>query len=218
MLEYVASGNKCIPVYALNRLGADGMANQIRFEEVESGNSSAAESRNEVTETTEKISEQKSEIHSYLVFSDSISVEDGIKLIRRELSDGDGLKIEREDTGGNAVVVILKKKQYDQAAKLPEVKSITAMKEAELTTDALPKDTPEESESIEADNSEPWTVMTEEAVTEYEMTTESGTESTMDMPKDFTGSNGNRMTILAITIVVICVIVLIVYMQQKKRW
>lgn len=218
MLEYVASGNKCIPVYALNRLGADGMANQIRFEEVESGNSSAAESRNEVTETTEKISEQKSEIHSYLVFSDSISVEDGIKLIRRELSDGDGLKIEREDTGGNAVVVILKKEQYDQAAKLPEVKSITAMKEAELTTDALPKDTPEESESIEADNSEPWTVMTEEAVTEYEMTTESGTESTMDMPKDFTGSNGNRMTILAITIVVICVIVLIVYMQQKKRW
>lgn len=194
------------------------MANQIRFEEVESGNSSAAESRNEVTETTEKISEQKSEIHSYLVFSDSISVEDGIKLIRRELSDGDGLKIEREDTGGNAVVVILKKEQYDQAAKLPEVKSITVMKEAELTTDALPKDTPEESESIEAENSEPWTVMTEEAVTEYEMTTESGTESTMDMPKDFTGSNGNRMTILAITIVVICVIVLIVYMQQKKRW
>lgn len=216
MLKYVASGNKCIPVYALNRLGADGMANQIRFEEVESGNSSAAESRNEVIETTEKISEQKSEIHSYLVFSDSISIEDGIKLIRRELSDGDGIKIEREDTGGNAVVVILKKEQYDQAAKLPEVKSIAAMKEAELTTDDLPKDTPEESESIEVENSEPWTVMTEEAVTEYEMTTEGCTESTMDMQNDFTGSN--RMTILAITIVVICVIVLIVYMQQKKRW
>lgn len=216
MLEYVASGNKCIPVYALNRLGADGMANQIRFEEVESGNSGAAESRNEVIETTEKISEQKSEIHSYLVFSDSISVEDGIKLIRRELSDGDDLKIEREDTGGNAVVVILKKEQYDQAAKLPEVKSITAMEEAELTTDALPKDTPEESESIEVENSESLTVMTEEAVTEYEMTTESGTESTLDVQNDFTGSN--RMTILAITIVVICVIVLIVYMQQKKRW
>ena len=216
MLEYVASGNKCIPVYALNRLGADGMANQIRFEEVESGNSSAAESRNEVIETTEKISEQKSEIHSYLVFSDSISIEDGIKLIRRELSDGDGIKIEREDTGGNAVVVILKKEQYDQAAKLPEVKSITAMEEAELTTDDLPKDTPEESESIEVENSEPWTVMTEETATEYEMTTESGTESTMDMQNDFTGSK--RMTILAITIVVICVIVLIVYMQQKKRW
>ena len=216
MLEYVASGNKCIPVYALNRLGADGMANQIRFEEVESGNSSAAESRNEVIETTEKISEQKSEIHSYLVFSDSISIEDGIKLIRRELSDGDGLKIERKDTGGNAVVVILKKEQYDQAAKLPEVKSITAMEEAELTTDALSKDTPEESESIEAENSESWTVMTEEAVTEYEMTTESGTESTLDVQNDSTGSN--RMTILAITIVVICVIVLIAYMQQKKRW
>ncbi len=216
MLEYVASGNKCIPVYALNRLGADGMANQIRFEEVESGNSSAAESRNEVIETTEKVSEQKSEIHSYLVFSDSISIEDGIKLIRRELSDGDGIKIEREDTGGNAVVVILKKEQYDQAAKLPEVKSITAMEEAELTTDDLPKDTPEESESIEVENSEPWTVMTEETATEYEMTTESGTESTMDMQNDFTGSK--RMTILAITIVVICVIVLIVYMQQKKRW
>ncbi len=216
MLEYVASGNKCIPVYALNRLGADGMANQIRFEEVESGNSSAAESRNEVIETTEKISEQKSEIHSYLVFSDSISIEDGIKLIRQEVSDGDDLKIEREDTGGNAVVVILKKEQYDQAAKLPEVKSITAMEEAELTTDALPKDTPEESESIEAENSESLTVMTEEAVTEYEMTTESGTESTLDVQNDFTGSN--RMTILAITIVVICVIVLIVYMQQKKRW
>lgn len=216
MLEYVASGNKCIPVYALNRLGADGMANQIRFEEVESGNSGAAESRNEVIETTEKISEQKSEIHSYLVFSDSISVEDGIKLIRQEVSDGDDLKIEREDTGGNAVVVILKKEQYDQAAKLPEVKSITAMEEAELTTDALPKDTPEESESIEVGNSESGTVMTEETVTEYEMTTESGTESTLDVQNDFTGSN--RMTILAITIVVICVIVLIVYMQQKKRW
>ena len=216
MLKYVASGNKCIPVYALNRLGADGMANQIRFEEVESGNSSAAESRNEVIETTENISEQKSEIHSYLVFSDSISIEDGIKLIRRELSDGDGIKIEREDTGGNAVVVILKKEQYDQAAKLPEVKSIAAMKEAELTTDDLPKDTPEESESIEVENSEPWTVMTEEAVTENEMTTEGCTESTMDKQNDFTGSN--RMTILAITIVVICVIVLIVYMQQKKRW
>ena len=216
MLEYVASGNKCIPVYGKDRLGADGMANQIRFEEVESGNSNAAESRNEVIETTEKISEQKSEIHSYLVFSDSISIEDGIKLIRRELSDGDGLKIEREDTGGNAVVVILKKEQYDQAAKLPEVKSITAMEEAELTTDALPKDTPEESESIEAENSESWTVVTEEAVTEYEVTTESGTESTLDAQNDFTGSN--RMTILAITIVVICVIVLIVYMQQKKRW
>ena len=38
----------------------------------------------------------------------------------------------------------------------------------------------------------------------------------VDMQNDFTGSN--RMTILAITIVVICVIVLIVYMQQKKRW
>ncbi|MDY5882265.1 MAG: hypothetical protein SPJ65_02925 [Roseburia sp.] len=192
------------------------MANQIRFEEVESGNSSAAESRNEVIETTEKISEQKSEIHSYLVFSDSISIEDGIKLIRQEVSDGDDLKIEREDTGGNAIVVILKKEQYDQAAKLSEVKSITAMEEAELTTDALPKDTPEESESIEAENSESLTVMTEEAVTEYEMTTESGTESTLDVQNDFTGSN--RMTILAITIVVICVIVLIVYMQQKKRW
>lgn len=216
MLEYVASGNKCIPVYALNRLGADGMANQIRFEEVESGNSSAAESRNEVIETTEKISEQKSEIHSYLVFSDSISIEDGIKLIRQEVSDGDALKIEREDTGGNAIVVILKKEQYDQAAKLPEVKSITAMEEAELTTDALPKDTPEESESIEVGNSESGTVMTEETVTEYEMTTESSTESTLDVQKNFTGSN--RMTIRAITIVVICVIVLIVYMQQKKRW
>ncbi len=90
------------------------------------------------------------------------------------------------------------------------------MEEAELTTDALPKDTPEESESIEAENSESLTVMTEEAVTEYEMTTESGTESTLDVQNDFTGSN--RMTILAITIVVICVMVLIVYMQQKKRW
>ena len=90
------------------------------------------------------------------------------------------------------------------------------MEEAELTTDDLPKDTPEESESIEVENSEPGTVMTEEAVTEYEMTTEGCTESTMDMQNDFTGSN--RMTILAITIVVICVIVLIVYMQQKKRW
>lgn len=216
MLEYDASGNKCIPVYGNNRLGADEMAEQIGFEEVESGNSNAAELRNEVTETTENTSGQKSEIHSYLVFADTISIEDGVEQIRQKLPDGAGLKVEREDTGGNAIVVILTKEQYDQALKLPEVKSITVMEEAELTTDALPEDTPEESESIEAENSESETVATEYETTEYEMTTESSTEHTLDVQQDFTGSN--IKTIRIITIVVICAVLLIVYMQQKKRW
>lgn len=188
------------------------MAEQIGFEEVESGNSNAAESRNEVTETLENTSEQSSEIHSYLVFADTISIEDGIEQIRQELPDGAGLKVEREDTGGNAIVVILTREQYERASELPEVKSVTAMEEAELTTDALPEDTPEESESIEAEDSESETAATEYETTEYGMTT----DSTLDVQKDFTGNN--IKTIRIITIVVICVVLLIVYMQQKKRW
>ena len=192
------------------------MAEEIEFEEVGSGNSCAADSRNEMTEAGESTSRQTSEIHSYVVFTDAISIEDGVKQLRQELPDGTSLKIEREDTGGHAIVVILTREQYDQALTLPEVKSITVMEEAELTTDALPEHTSEVSDSIETENSESEMFTSEYEAIEYETMTESGTESTLQVSKDITGTNLKLTRI--ITIVVICVVLLIVYMQQKKRW
>lgn len=196
------------------------MAERIDFEEVESGNSGASETGREVIDVPEDVLDRQDEIHCYLVFSEDVSVEEGIEIVSQKVSNEQELTIERTDTGGNAIVVILTPKQYKEVSELPEVKSIKVIEEAELTENALPENASEENEStgVIEKESEVGGLATEYSTEEFEteeMTTESLTGSTTDSQKTYADGNAKELRIVAI--VVILIVLLVIYVQQKRR-
>lgn len=195
------------------------MAEQIEFEEVESGNSGASEDARENTQFSEEVGNEKEWIHCYVVFSEEISLEDGEKLISEKVLGGKEINLQRRDESGHAIVVILNRTDYEKALELSQVQSIQVMQEAELMTSDSSE--MEESISTETDAYEEEVRESDTQIfsNEYEtetLTTEVGTEYTIDEQRSFLGNHvkGIRLTI----IVVIILIVTIVFIQQKRRW
>ena len=63
-------------------------------------------------------------LHIYIVFSEEISIEDGIKTIESTVLSGDALEVSRSDEAGHAIVAIVSPSRKKQIEDLSIVKKI----------------------------------------------------------------------------------------------
>ena len=65
--------------------------------------------------------------HIYIVFSEEISIEDGIRTIESEVLSGDALRVTRFDVTGHAAVAIVTPSQRKHIEDLPIINRIKVM-------------------------------------------------------------------------------------------
>ena len=100
------------------------------FEKVEKTGSSAAFGDNKKLRLVRSFSDSTSDTvsqHIYIIFSEDISIEEGIESIEREVLSGDVLRVSRFDVRGHAAVAIVSLSQTRQIERLPEVRRVKVM-------------------------------------------------------------------------------------------
>jgi hypothetical protein len=129
------------------------MSEKVEFTEVETGNGKEPENGILIPETENGASNET--VHAYVVFEEGLSVEDGISLIEQQVLSGGELTVERKDTAGNAVEVILTEQQLGEIKELPGVTFTEIHKAAEPQESSVQeKDTPAETEEIKTEESD----------------------------------------------------------------
>ena len=152
--------------------------------------------------------------HIYVVFSDDISIENGIELIEDEVLSGEELDVRRQDESGHAIVCVVNSKQRAAISKKDYVLRVKVEGAAVPMTENSEGDASETDESTEAE--EPEAVESAEAVesTEAEESTEASSVVSDDhVPAQNDISSFNGITIAA---VLVLAAVCIAFFLRKK--
>ena len=64
---------------------------------------------------------EETDLHVYIVFTDKITIKQGVETIETQVCNGNSLQVTREDKTGNAVVAIVSSKDVEAIEKLDEV-------------------------------------------------------------------------------------------------
>jgi len=176
--------------------------------------------------------------HIYIVFSDDVTIQEGITAIEEQVLSGESLDVSREDESGHAVVAIVTKDQRIEIEQLNVVKRVKVNEAAEVKESGDSSSNASKSTSIQQEDESDVKVSAEttESSTENSAVQNSSAYSTSEVSAEYiqeentstsastmaygdgtdNGNSNSTTPIFAIGIVVIIIAILIVLLARKK--
>ncbi|SFN51451.1 hypothetical protein SAMN04487831_101503 [Pseudobutyrivibrio sp. UC1225] len=121
-------------------------------------------------------------VHAYIVFTNDISIDEGIGTIEEKVCNGQTLKVTRRDDSGNAVVAVISQAEAKSIEQLSQVSSVKIDTGVETTNTDKKKDATNETVETENKTEE----KTDEKVEAQETEETSNTDSQSVISNDIT--------------------------------
>ena len=126
--------------------------------------------------------------HVYIVFTDGVTIDQGIEAIESKACQGQSIQVTRRDEEGNAIVAIVSSKDTKAIEQLDEVSKVKVDKGAETTDDTSVASNQASQESNQQ-NFEKKTSSEQEKGEETQLDSESEEDLNSDITENITGTN-----------------------------